>query len=122
MIATIAAYDYVPDNIIQALRRTLRQLVPKTDAIACGFVITILHHNLRIYHAGNTNIFSDMKLINKFYNPDMAILPIGDCLGMGPKEAALIQIDIPNGSVSNTDWRLYGAPSKTDKIQKVVEK
>ena len=50
--------------------------------------MTIPNHNLRIYHAGDTNIFSDMKLIDELYKPDVALLPIGDCLGMGPREAA----------------------------------
>lgn len=56
--------------------------------MACGFVLTIPNHDIRIYHAGDTNIFSDMKLINDLYKPDVAMLPIGDCIGMGPKEAA----------------------------------
>jgi len=29
-----------------------------------------------------------MSLINDLYEPDIAFLPIGDCLGMGPREAA----------------------------------
>lgn len=29
-----------------------------------------------------------MKLIDDLYKPDVAFLPIGDCLGMGPREAA----------------------------------
>ena len=29
-----------------------------------------------------------MKLINELYKPDVAFLPIGDCIGMGPREAA----------------------------------
>lgn len=56
--------------------------------IACGFVINIPNHNLTIYHAGDTNVFSDMKLINDLYKPTIAMLPIGDCIGMGPREAA----------------------------------
>lgn len=64
------------------------QGVQITGGAACGFVVTIPNHNLRIYHAGDTNIFSDMKLIDELYQPDIALLPIGDCLGMGPREAA----------------------------------
>ena len=56
--------------------------------IACGFVVTIPNHDFAIYHAGDTNIFSDMKLINDLYKPNVAILPIGDVNGMGPREAA----------------------------------
>ena len=41
------------------------------------------------YHAGDTNVFSDMQLIKRLYDPELAILPIGDLFTMGPKEAAL---------------------------------
>jgi L-ascorbate metabolism protein UlaG (beta-lactamase superfamily) len=64
------------------------QGVQITGGSACGFVIDIPHHNLKIYHAGDTNVFSDMKLIDELYKPNIAMLPIGDCLGMGPREAA----------------------------------
>jgi len=55
---------------------------------ACGFVINIPQYNLSIYHASNTAIFSDMKLIDELYEPSIAIVPIGNFLGMGPEEAA----------------------------------
>jgi len=42
----------------------------------------------RIYHAGDTNVFSDMALIGELYAPDLALLPIGDFYTMGPREAA----------------------------------
>jgi len=41
-----------------------------------------------VYHAGDTCIFSDMKLIGELYKPDLAMLPIGDLYTMGPREAA----------------------------------
>lgn len=41
-----------------------------------------------IYHAGDTALFSDMKLIGARYKPDLALLPIGDLYTMGPAEAA----------------------------------
>ncbi len=41
-----------------------------------------------IYHAGDTNVMYDMKLYAELYKPDMALLPIGDALTMGPVEAA----------------------------------
>lgn len=55
---------------------------------ACGFVISIPNHDLRIYYAGLTNLFSDMKLINDFYKPNLAFLPISDLVGMSPYTAA----------------------------------
>ncbi len=42
-----------------------------------------------IYHAGDTGLFSDMKLIGELYTPDLAFLPIGDNYTMGPREALL---------------------------------
>ncbi|MFQ6050888.1 MAG: metal-dependent hydrolase [Candidatus Hydrothermarchaeota archaeon] len=54
---------------------------------SCGFVITI--DDLRIYHAGDTSLFSDMQLIGEVYKPDVALLPIGDRFTMGPREAAM---------------------------------
>ena len=42
-----------------------------------------------LYFAGDTNVFSDMQLIGRIYEPDVAILPIGDHFTMGPREAAV---------------------------------
>jgi L-ascorbate metabolism protein UlaG (beta-lactamase superfamily) len=42
-----------------------------------------------IYHAGDTALFSDMKLIGKLWDIDLACLPIGDCFTMGPDHAIL---------------------------------
>jgi L-ascorbate metabolism protein UlaG (beta-lactamase superfamily) len=50
-----------------------------------GFVIGIGGHT--IYHAGDTGVFGDMQLIGELYNPDIALLPIGDRFTMGINEA-----------------------------------
>jgi L-ascorbate metabolism protein UlaG (beta-lactamase superfamily) len=42
-----------------------------------------------LYFAGDTNVFGDMQLIGRIYEPDVAILPIGDHFTMGPREAAV---------------------------------
>src|SRR5262245_36965761 len=55
---------------------------------AAGYVIE-MENGYRIYHAGDTNVFSDMKLIGELYRPDIALLPIGGHYTMGPREAAL---------------------------------
>jgi L-ascorbate metabolism protein UlaG (beta-lactamase superfamily) len=41
------------------------------------------------YHAGDTAVFGDMRLIGELYQPDIALLPIGGHFTMGPREAAL---------------------------------
>jgi len=50
-----------------------------------GFVIRINGHS--IYHAGDTGVFGDMQLIGELYEPEVALLPIGDRFTMGIKEA-----------------------------------
>ena len=42
-----------------------------------------------LYHAGDTDIFSDMALIDEIYAPKIGILPIGDRFTMGGAVAAL---------------------------------
>ncbi len=54
----------------------------------CGYIIC-LPGGLTIYHAGDTGIFGDIKLIGELYAPDLACLPIGDLYTMGPREAAM---------------------------------
>lgn len=53
-----------------------------------GFVVKF-PGGLTIYHAGDTAVFGDMKLIGELYAPELALLPIGDLYTMGPREAAL---------------------------------
>jgi L-ascorbate metabolism protein UlaG (beta-lactamase superfamily) len=48
-----------------------------------------LENGTKLYFAGDTNVFGDMQLIRRLYEPEVAILPIGDHYTMGPKEAAL---------------------------------
>jgi L-ascorbate metabolism protein UlaG (beta-lactamase superfamily) len=55
---------------------------------ACGYIIR-LPGGLTIYHAGDTAVFGDMKIIADLYAPDLAMLPVGDHFTMGPREAAL---------------------------------
>ena len=42
-----------------------------------------------IYHMGDTDIFSDMALINEIYRPKVGLVPIGDRFTMGGKTAAM---------------------------------
>jgi len=55
---------------------------------ASGFIIG-LPGGFTLYHAGDTAVFGDMKLIGELYKPDVVCLPIGGRYTMGPREAAL---------------------------------
>jgi L-ascorbate metabolism protein UlaG (beta-lactamase superfamily) len=54
---------------------------------AAGFVISM--DGITVYHAGDTGLFSDMKLIGDLYHPDVALLPIGGRYTMGTAEAMM---------------------------------
>jgi L-ascorbate metabolism protein UlaG (beta-lactamase superfamily) len=54
---------------------------------AAGYVLE-LEDGFKIYHSGDTAVFSDMALIGKLLEPDLALLPIGDHYTMGPRSAA----------------------------------
>jgi len=55
---------------------------------AAGYVVQI-PDGRKFYFAGDTNVFSDMQLIEQLYHPELAFLPVGDLFTMGPREAAL---------------------------------
>ena len=54
---------------------------------AAGYVLEF-ENGYKVYHAGDTSVFGDMKLIGEIYRPDLALLPIGDHFTMGPLEAS----------------------------------
>ena len=51
----------------------------------CGFLI-YLNDGKKIYHAADTGLFGDMRLIGE-EGIDLAVLPIGDNYTMGPNDA-----------------------------------
>jgi L-ascorbate metabolism protein UlaG (beta-lactamase superfamily) len=52
-----------------------------------GILLTV--EGKTIFHAGDTALFSDMKLIGELNHIDLAFLPIGDNFTMGPEDAKL---------------------------------
>jgi len=54
---------------------------------AAGGVVR-LPSGFTIYHAGDTAVFGDMRIIGELYKPDLVCLPIGGLFTMGPREAA----------------------------------
>ncbi len=85
--------------------------------VAAGFVLTISDGPV-LYHAGDTTVFSDMKLIKELYHPGIAMLPIGGFYTMGPREAALAaQFLAPNAILPihfGTFPPLTGTPDELD--------
>ena len=54
----------------------------------CGLIVE-LEDGTTLYFGGDTNVFGDMALIARIYEPSVAVLPIGDHYTMGPREAAV---------------------------------
>ncbi len=54
---------------------------------AVGYVIE-LENGFKIYYTGDTDVFGDMALINRFYKPDLAMVCIGGHFTMDPEHAA----------------------------------
>jgi L-ascorbate metabolism protein UlaG (beta-lactamase superfamily) len=52
-----------------------------------GFIIRF-ENGFTLYHAGDTGIFGDMKILGEIYNPELSLLPIGSHFTMDPREAA----------------------------------
>ncbi len=60
-------------------------IVPLGEAV--GYVLR-MSNGFTIYHTGDTAVSYDMLVIGDLYQPDLAILPIGDWFTMGPRQAA----------------------------------
>jgi L-ascorbate metabolism protein UlaG (beta-lactamase superfamily) len=57
------------------------------SANSIGFVISV--DGVGIYHAGDTGVFSNMELISKLYDVEIALLPVGGVYTMGVQEAVI---------------------------------
>ena len=49
--------------------------------------VIVIGQDIRLYHAGDTGLFSEMTLLHELYNIDVALLPIGGHFTMGVREA-----------------------------------
>ncbi len=72
------------------------------------------------YHAGDTGLMMDMKLIAEFHNLDFALLPIGDNFTMGVDEAIVASdfIDCNNIIAMHYDTFGYIVVDKEDAVSK----
>ena len=82
---------------------------------AAGFVVRV-PDGRALYHAGDTNVFSDMRLIRRLHAPELAMLPIGDLYTMDPREAAVACEFLQPKKVLPLHWGTFppltGTPGK----------
>ncbi len=97
-------------------------LTPATHSSPYGAPtgVVIIGKEATIYHAGDTGVTMDMKLIGELYKPDIALLPIGGHFTMDPVEAAkaveLIKPKIAIPMHWGTFPVLYGKPEEFKKL------
>ncbi|MDD1685843.1 metal-dependent hydrolase [Methanoregula sp.] len=86
-----------------------------------GFVIGL--DGIRVYHAGDTGLFSDMKLIGDLYHPDVALLPIGGRYTMGVTEAMMAANFIGAKTVIPIHYNTWDRiAADTDALKKGIER
>lgn len=84
-------FDFGKVKFTQAFHGSSVISADTKEIIYTGMPSGILFSNegKTIYHAGDTALFSDMKLIGELNKIDIAFLPIGDNFTMGPEDALL---------------------------------
>jgi L-ascorbate metabolism protein UlaG (beta-lactamase superfamily) len=82
--------------MIADVAATMTTAVHSTTAQADGQIISLgseagyvlrFSNGFTVYHAGDTAVTMDMQLVGILYQPDVAIVPIGDHYTMGPRQA-----------------------------------
>src|SRR3990170_4834890 len=59
-----------------------------TREVGCWGWLLEFEDGTRVYHSGDTDLFSDMALVRERWAPTIAVLPIGGHYTMGPADAA----------------------------------
>jgi L-ascorbate metabolism protein UlaG (beta-lactamase superfamily) len=87
--------------------------------VAAGFIISPPGGPV-LYHAGDTHVFGDMRLIGELYKPEIAMLPIGGHFTMGPSEAALAARYLGAKTILPLHWgtfpMLTGTPAELARL------
>lgn len=86
----VAKLDFCEVQLVQAFHSSSIILEEEQRIIYAGMPggFIIRWNDKTIYHAGDTALFSDMKMFGEMNNIDLAFLPIGDNFTMGPEAAA----------------------------------
>ena len=88
-------------------------------------IVLELEDGYSLYFAGDTNVFGDMALIRRIYQPDIAVLPIGDHFTMGPREAAVALELLGVSRCAPSHWGTFplltGTPAALGKLAPDVQ-
>lgn len=78
-------FEFGKVKLTQALHSSV---TPDNQCVGAATGMIIFTGNKTIYHAGDTGLFSDMKLIGERHDIDYFLVPIGDNFTMGIDDAA----------------------------------
>jgi L-ascorbate metabolism protein UlaG (beta-lactamase superfamily) len=85
-----------------------------------GFVID--WNDTTLLHTGDTGLFGDMKMIGERHDIDLAFLPIGDLLTMGPEDALTAAEWLQAKAVIPIHYNTFpGIAQDPDKFAKALE-
>jgi len=78
-------FDFGHVKLVPAAHGSLTEVDPRYSTNPCGIVITA--EDKTLYHAGDTALTADIKLLGELYRFTCVCLPIGDNFTMGPEDA-----------------------------------
>ncbi len=89
--------------------------------VPVGYVVKFAS-GFTFYHAGDTSLFSDMKLIGEIHEIDLAMLPIGDVFTMNAEQAARAAKMLNTKSVIPMHYKTFPVIEQTtDKFEKALK-
>lgn len=87
--ANIGGRVKFPWGSIRLLNAVHSSSTPDGEYVGPPVSIFLEIEGKKIFHAGDTSLHSDLKMIGDVYLPDVAILPVGDFYTMGAEEAVI---------------------------------
>lgn len=105
---------------VDGLDIALTPATHSSSGIGVATGVVVRGSEATVYHAGDTGVFFDMKLIGEIYKPHVALLPIGGHFTMDPVEAAkAVELLRPKVAIPmhyGTFPILYGKPEEFKKL------
>ena len=83
----MVAADHSSSLDLLAIKPDVTGVQHIAGGVPVGYVVEF-ENGFKIYDTGDTDVFSDMALINKFFKPDLALVCIGGHFTMDPDHAA----------------------------------
>lgn len=81
------AFPFGHVKLVPAAHGSMSDVDPKYATNPCGIVITA--EGKTLYHAGDTALTADIRMLGELHRFDCVCLPIGDNYTMGPEDALI---------------------------------